>query len=170
MAVNNARQHHPFSAADRLCRPCARCGFTLVEVLLVMLILGVLTAVALPQYGKYQNRVLIAQAKLDIAGIEPLIAQYLLDNRTYPATLADIGRAGMLDPWKNPYQYLDVSDIKATKGQARKDKNLVPINSDYDLYSMGPDGASVAPLTAASSRDDIVRANNGRYVGTAAEY
>jgi general secretion pathway protein G len=35
---------------------------------------------------------------------------------------------------------------------------------------MGPDGASVGPLTASASRDDIVRANNGRFVGTAASY
>jgi general secretion pathway protein G len=52
----------------------------------------------------------------------------------------------------------------------RKDRNLVPINSDYDLYSMGPDGESMPPLTAARSRDDIVRANNGGFVGTAEAY
>ncbi len=46
----------------------------------------------------------------------------------------------------------------------------MPINSDFDLYSMGPDGRSVSPLTSSLSRDDIVRANNGRFVGTAASY
>jgi general secretion pathway protein G len=76
---------------------------------------------------------------------------------------------GHKDPWGNPYQYTNVEDAKG-KGQARKNKNLVPINTDFDLYSMGPDGASVGPLTAKASRDDIVRANNGRFVGTAAEY
>ena len=55
-------------------------------------------------------------------------------------------------------------------GQLRKDKNLVPINTDYDLYSKGPDGKSVTPLTANSSRDDIIRANNGAYVGEAEDY
>ena len=55
-------------------------------------------------------------------------------------------------------------------GMVRKDKNLVPINSDFDLYSMGPDGESVSPLTANSSRDDIVRGRNGDYIGNAAEY
>lgn len=35
---------------------------------------------------------------------------------------------------------------------------------------MGADGASVSPLTAKSSRDDIVRANNGRFVGLASTY
>lgn len=52
----------------------------------------------------------------------------------------------------------------------RKDHNLVPLNTDYDLYSSGPDGASVGPLTAKASRDDILRANNGRFVGPASAY
>ena len=56
------------------------------------------------------------------------------------------------------------------RGNARKDHSLVPINSDFDLYSMGPDGQSSPPLTARQSRDDIVRANNGNFVGVAADY
>jgi general secretion pathway protein G len=52
----------------------------------------------------------------------------------------------------------------------RKDKNLVPINSEYDLYSVGPDGRSVGPLTAKHSRDDIVMANDGRFIGVASDY
>ena len=55
-------------------------------------------------------------------------------------------------------------------GQARKVKFLVPINSRYDLYSMGKDGASVSPLTAKSSRDDIIMANDGGFVGLAKNY
>jgi general secretion pathway protein G len=46
----------------------------------------------------------------------------------------------------------------------------VPINSDFDLYSMGEDGKSSPPLTAKSSRDDIVRANNGAYYGYGRDY
>jgi general secretion pathway protein G len=52
-------------------------------------------------------------------------------------------------------------------GQARKDRFLVPLNDDYDLYSMGKDGTSSPPLTAKVSQDDIIRANNGSYVGLA---
>jgi general secretion pathway protein G len=74
-----------------------------------------------------------------------------------------------IDPWGHPYQYLSFSGLKG-KGEMRKDKNLVPINSDYDLYSMGPDGESQTPLTAKASRDDIIRANNGGYVGIAENY
>jgi general secretion pathway protein G len=52
----------------------------------------------------------------------------------------------------------------------RKDKNLVPINTQYDLYSMGADGQSVPPLTAKASRDDVVMANDGTYIGLASNY
>jgi len=55
-------------------------------------------------------------------------------------------------------------------GQKRKDKNLVPINSDYDLYSMGPDGKTTSALTAAISQDDIVRGRDGIFIGLAADY
>ncbi len=52
----------------------------------------------------------------------------------------------------------------------RKDRFLVPINTDFDLYSMGRDGKSTPPLTAAASRDDIIRANGGAYIGPAKGY
>ena len=52
----------------------------------------------------------------------------------------------------------------------RKDKNLVPLNADYDLYSKGKDGKSQPPLTAKVSYDDIVRANNGGFVDLASKY
>jgi general secretion pathway protein G len=72
------------------------------------------------------------------------------------------------DPWGNPYQYLKIYGLeKKSAGKARKDHFMVPIDTDFDLYSMGPDGASASPLTAKSSRDDIIRANDGGYVGTA---
>ena len=58
----------------------------------------------------------------------------------------------------------------AVVGQTRKDKNLVPLNSDFDLYSMGPDGASQPPLAAPVSHDDIIRASDGAYVGSAEGY
>lgn len=55
-------------------------------------------------------------------------------------------------------------------GQARKDHNLVPINSDFDLFSSGPDGKSVPALTGGPSRDDIVRGSDGAYFGPAKDY
>jgi general secretion pathway protein G len=46
----------------------------------------------------------------------------------------------------------------------------VPINSDYDLYSVGKDGVSSGPLTAGPSRDDVIRANDGGFFGLARDY
>lgn len=57
-----------------------------------------------------------------------------------------------------------------TTGQARKDRFLVPINSDYDLYSMGPDGKSTSALTAKISQDDIIRASDGLFIGRACDF
>jgi general secretion pathway protein G len=52
----------------------------------------------------------------------------------------------------------------------RKDRFLHPINSDYDLYSMGKDGKTVESLTAKMSHDDVIRGNDGQFVGLAAEF
>lgn len=132
-------------------------------------IVAVVAAIAVPSYANYQERLRIQQAVTDIRAMASQLQLYRTDNREYPDDLAAIGAAGKLDPWGNPYQYTDLADIKG-KGKARKDKNLVPINSDFDLWSMGKDGQSSPPLTAKPSRDDIVRAADGRFVGLASEF
>lgn len=91
------------------------------------------------------------------------------ENSALPANLATMPGINLLDPWGNPYQYLNFETVKG-KGKLRKDRFLVPINSTYDLYSMGADGRTATPLTAAISRDDIIRANDGQYVGLAENY
>jgi general secretion pathway protein G len=144
-------------------------AFTLVEFMIVLAILTVLVSIALPAYDNYRERVRIAQAVIDIGHIQTLINLFVDDNRSPPDDLAQIGQGGTLDPWGNPYQYLNLVTLKG-KGNARNNRNLVPINSDFDLYSMGKDGASVGPLTAQASRDDIVRANDGRFIGLAKDY
>ena len=50
------------------------------------------------------------------------------------------------------------------------DRFLAPINSTYDPYSMGEDGQTVPALTANSSKDGIVRANDGGFIGLAVKY
>ena len=144
-------------------------AFTLFELLLVAAILGVITTAAIPGYQRYQDQVKFTQAKADIVIIESALERYHAQHFAYPDTLALAGVGGMRDPWGNPYQYLNITTTK-NKGQVRKDHKLVPINSDYDLYSMGKDGTSQPPLTAKVSRDDIIRANNGQFVGLAADY
>ena len=46
----------------------------------------------------------------------------------------------------------------------------MPLNSLYDLYSIGKDGKSVPPLTAKASWDDIIMANDGGFVGLAKDF
>ena len=86
-----------------------------------------------------------------------------------PPSLVDVGRDGLLDPWNRPYRYLSFTGLKG-KGAMRKDRFLVPLNAEYDLYSRGKDGKTRPPLNAKDSRDDIVRANDGGFVGLATNY
>jgi general secretion pathway protein G len=144
-------------------------GFTIIEIMLVVAIFAIVATLAHASYGQYRERARIAQAVIDIKDIETRVKLFAVDERAFPADLGQVGKGGLLDPWGNPYQYTDLTTTKG-KGAARKNKNLVPINSDFDLYSMGKDGKSSSPLTAKPSRDDIVRANDGRFVGLASDY
>lgn len=144
-------------------------GFTLIEIIVSVAIVGILAGIAIPLYSGYINQARNESAISDIQAISLKITGYYADNTNYPASLAEVGYATYLDPWGNPYQYLNIQTAK-NQGSMRKDRFLVPINSDYDLYSMGPDGQSKSPLTAKVSRDDIIRANDGAYVGPASAY
>ena len=144
-------------------------AFTFVEILLAVAILGVLAVVAVPSYGKYVERTKVHQASIDIIALSARIKAYEVDNRDYPDTLAQVGAGAMRDPWGRPYEYLAFKS-PADRGRARKNRNLVPINSDFDLYSKGKNGRSVAPLVAADSQDDVVRANDGAFIGLASTY
>ena len=144
-------------------------GFTLLEMVLAIMLLGVLSAIAYSAYGAAVKRSQTGQVIADMSDIQLAISRYDVNEGALPDSLDDIGMGGRRDPWGAPYQYLNFTGLKGV-GKMRKDRNLVPINSDYDLYSMGPDGESVAPLTAKASRDDIVRANDGRYIGPAEDY
>lgn len=142
-------------------------GVTLLELLIAVTVVGLLMGVALPSYRAYLDRTKIAVAKKDILEISYKLERALYSTNAYPRTLADLPDT-RLDPWGNPYQYLSMEGAKV--GDKRKDKSLHPLNSDYDLYSMGPDGRSQTPLTARASRDDIIRANNGGFIGVAEDY
>lgn len=134
-----------------------------------MAIIMTVSAIAVPNLQAALDDARLARAVADIRTLETEIEQYQIINGQLPNSLADIGRDTLLDPWGNPYQYLNFATVKG-KGKMRKDRFLVPINSDYDLYSMGKDGESVPPLTAKQSQDDIIRANDGSYLGLASEY
>jgi len=144
---------------------------TLLELLVVVAIIAILAGIAIPSYNKHVEKTRVKTAIADIKILEVDISRFYADNMRYPQNLGELNKAGLLDPWGRPYEYLNIAERDSKgKGELRKDKNLVPINSDYDLYSVGPDGDSVSPLTAKKSQDDIIRANNGAYVGLASGY
>ena len=143
-------------------------GFTIVELMIALAIAGIIMMVAVPAYQDYGKRVDANQAEKDLAIIQFQIDDYKLSNGNLPNSLNDIGLSNMKDPWGNPYVYANHDVVPP--GHRRKDHSLVPINSDYDLYSKGEDGRTTWPLTANHSKDDIIRGRNGGYIGKAEDY
>jgi general secretion pathway protein G len=148
-----------------------RQGLTLVEVMLVIVIIGILSSIAMPSYISSRQKAKLAATVSEIRILEKMIIGYRIDHACYPESLEDLGNKTPEDLWGNPYQYLKIEGrTKEDVGAMRKDRNMVPVNSDFDLYSKGQDGESVTPFKAEASRDDIVRANNGRYIGLVSDY
>ena len=144
-------------------------GFSIFEILVVLAIGGIIFAITVPAVQTYMDRTRVAQAITDIGQISSTIKQYSRTRGAYPDTLADVSLDTLTDPWGRPYQYFNLTTAKGN-GQARKDKKLNPLNSDYDLYSVGADGDSKPQITNAVSRDDVVRARDGGFIGLASDF
>ena len=199
----NRHDAHTVTFSENLHRTIRNRGFTFIEIMIVMAIIGTLSAVAVPNYLKYRTKGRIALAMSDIRIIEKQIMCYWVNTGELPDSLSELPYGNIRDPWGNPYQYLKIdgvtdhgvdnpsdstptaednpSDSRPTRddnpsdsagvlGKVRRDHFLVPVNTDFDLYSLGEDGKSQSPFTARDSRDDIVRANNGGYVGLVSDY
>lgn len=144
-------------------------AFSLVEILVVCALITTVASLAGVGYVAAMRSARIANAIGDVHEIGLRINAFREENGRNPDTLGEACQPVPIDPWGNPYVYTNLSDNK-DRGKARKDGRLNPINSDYDLYSMGEDGRSATPLTAAHSRDDIVRARDGSFVGLASDF
>jgi len=143
-------------------------GFTLIEAMIVVAIIGILAAIAIPSMFHYIHMARVTKTIGDLKTIETALFDFNISNGRFPEDLHAVGYGNLTDSWGNPYAYTRVAGTPI--GKLRKDKFLVPVNTDFDLYSMGRDGASVSPFTAAPSRDDIVRTNNGGYFGLVSMY
>jgi general secretion pathway protein G len=139
----------------------------MVEILATTVVVAILATVAIVKWRGHQEKVRISVAILDLQAMNFQISA--MD--PLPASLAEIGRGDLKDPWGNPYEYLRFNlSGPADPPGARKDRNLHPINSFFDLYSKGPDGTSQLALTSKPAQDDIIVANDGKYVGVASGY
>lgn len=119
-------------------------GFTLIEIMVVVVILGILAALVVPQVMGRPDQAKVTVAGGDIKGISAALEMYRLDNGIYPSTQQGLDalvtrpstppqarswspdgylKALPVDPWGNPYQYLS----PGTQGA-------------FDLYSLGADG------------------------------
>jgi len=168
----------PFRARNQQWSPG---GFTIVELVISLAIIGTLTAIAVPITQDYLNRAKVARAATEIRGLEKEIIFYKTEFGRYPCSvdpwtsLVEIGRDNFLDPWGTPYQYRNLDDATEPgkkPNPCRRDRSFNPLNDDFDLYSVGPDRRVPThdQITKNTGADDIVRAANGLYVGEGTKY
>ena len=111
-----------------------------------------------------------------IREIEAGINFYYYKYGFYPATIADAMAQVPLDPWGNPYKYLPSLKPDGTHNYRWDsdhllDKNNNPLNSDFDLYSRGKDGATILTICyGGAGLDDVARIGNGFIVTLGQDY
>ena len=145
----------------------------LLELLVALTVVGLLATIALPTYAAIIERQKVGEAGRELMEIAMVIERYRTMRFEIPETLTELGLDAHLleDPWGRQYQFLNFdSSIPGIKGKIRKDHNLHPLNTEFDLYSLGKDGKSKEPLTAKDSRDDVIYARDGACVGLAEDF
>jgi len=148
-------------------------GFTIIELLIVMAIISILATIGFIKYSGFIERAKETKAIADIKQIAEWVEEYKERYGEYPPDLTTLKERLNLnsefkDPWDNPYQYVYIAeDDKKDKNKqkARRDRNQKPINTYYDLWSNGADGDYQQQVNGAKSRDDIIRAWDGSFVG-----
>ena len=138
----------------REAKPCLQRGFTLIELLVVLAILGMLAAIAVPQVLKYLGRAKEDVVKVQVQSIGTSLDLFLLDVGRYPTEQeglqALVSRPGGLAQWHGPYVTKPSSLIDPwgrPYGYHQPGQN----GTDYDLYSLGPDGNAQPPPTGSAS-------------------
>jgi general secretion pathway protein G len=146
-------------------------GFTLVELLVVLTIIGALVTMAFPVVYEFRDKTRSSRAAAEIRGLEKDIISFATEKGRFPTTaevsVADSTHDPILaplrnlkDPWGNNYQYNPV----CTRFYG------IDRNTDFDLFSKGPNGLSVPSLALPDSLDDIVRFRDGAFDDIAERY
>ena len=128
-------------AVRRIRRPSG--GFTLVELLLVLVILAVLAAIVVPKFTKRSEQARIAAATTDIANLGTSLDAFEIDTGRYPTSdeglKALMEQPGSIKEWKGPYLKRAIANdpwgnpyVYRSPGQHN--------STSYDLYCHGPDG------------------------------
>jgi general secretion pathway protein G len=143
-------------------------GFTLLELLLAVALAAVLLVLAAGAYADYAERARVTEAINQIRAMSAGITGFALINGRFPVDLAEAGYDGARDPWGHAFVYTDLTG--PSRGAARKDRRLNPLNSDYDLFSPGRDGTYRTQITHQTSLDDVIRARDGAFVDLAAKF
>ncbi len=118
-------------------------GFTLIEILLVVVIIGILAGIALPKLSGHTRRAEITRARAEIENIGTALAQYEMDMGEFPRSLQELVTSPGSDRWNGPYLPKGVPNdpwrrpyVYVFPGQRNP--------RSYDLYSLGPDGVESA--------------------------
>lgn len=144
-------------------------GFTLIELLLVLALIAIVGVLIVPSIVSMFRQITVNRVQSDIQTISVELETFEQREGRWPMNLDELPGGPYIDPWGNPYRYLPPTSPDWST-ERRWDRFLAPLNTDFDLYSLGPDGESRPPLTSSFSWDDIVRANDGLFIGPANEF
>lgn len=138
-------------------------GFTLVELLVVIALIGALASIAISSFSRFRENARSARAMGELKELEREIIAHVLEKGIYPGVvtwMSDLNREGLADPWGRPYIYA----LAGTRFAG------VDENHDFDLYSKGKDGDSDPDIFDSKSADDIIRFSDGAYLGMASKF
>lgn len=113
----------------------SKAGFTLVEILLVVAILGILAGVAVQKFGGYTKKANIQAARVSIGAIKGAVDRYEIDNGIYPSALKNLMTKSNENNWNGPYL-----EDKGLKDPWGNDFGYAVQENGVTITSGGPDG------------------------------